>query len=241
MRTLIFFSILVGVLSQVTVNAQAPDTRFVASQIDLSGVYAAVYVRGAPSVTMPDVYPFTAEGELAHSAYDPLVSSTRVLEDCAPETVPAVLWSTNPMQIAQENGRIVFSFEEGNTTRSIPLARPTAQSHTELGNTVGYWVGGVLTIETTRPMAGFIFHGRGFPISQEARLTERYWRAPGENDLRMELLVDDPVNYREPLKFGRRWVWSPDDQVRPWECVSLGPRDSEPTDIDGLARMLEEL
>ena len=71
-------------------------------------------------------------------------------------------------------------------------------------------------------------------------MTERYWRNLGENDLQMELVVDDPVNYSEPVTLTRVFVWSAEEQVRPWECISLGPRFSEP-DIDELARMLEEL
>ena len=61
---------------------------------------------------------------------------------------------------------------------------------------------------------------------------------PGEKDLQLELLVDDPVNYTETFKLGREWIWAPDDQVLPYDCISLGPRDSEP-DIDELLRILE--
>ena len=135
-------------------------------------------------------------------------------------------------------------FERGNTIRSIPVhgtAPSLDEPHTDLGYSVGRWVGAVLTIETTHMMDGVIRNNRGYPISREARITERYWREPGEDDLQIELLVDDPENYTEILKLGRVWIWSPNDQVRPWECISLGPRDSAPPDIDALARMLEEL
>ena len=136
----------------------------------------------------------------------------------------------------------MIRFEEDDIARFISMdGAPPAedQPHTRLGYSVGHWIGEVLSIETTHMMDGFIH--RGYPISQEARITERYWREPGENDLQMELLVDDPTNYTETFTLGWVWVWSPDEQIRPWECISLGPRGSEPPDIDELVRMLEEV
>ncbi len=245
MRALLSFVILVGVISHVTVNAQVPGTLPVGSEVDFSGVYVAVFVGEPDIVFEPDVYPFTAQAERAYNAYDPAVADPRVGNDCAPERIPAILWSADPMEIVHEDGRIVMRFEAGDTVRSISVggaALPADQPHTELGYSVGHWVGGVLTIETTHLMGGIIVNDMGQPISQEARITERYWREPGEDNLQMELLVDDPVNYTEPLKLGRVWGWSPDERVRPWNCFSLQtPRESEPLKVDELARMLEEL
>ncbi len=87
--------------------------------------------------------------------------------------------------------------------------------------------------------SGVIFGSDGYPISPDAKLTERYWREPGERDLQVEILVEDPVHYTETVRLGREWVWSPNEQIYPWECFSLGPRDAEP-DIDELVRMLED-
>ena len=241
MRTLLSFVILVGIISHVTVSAQAPGTLPAGSEVDFSGVYVTGFVGLPTFVIEPDAYPFTAGAERAFNAYDPLVAAPNQLDDCAASTMPSILWSTDPMQIAQEDGRIVFRFEEYDTTRFIPVdGAPPAevQPHPELGYSVGHWAGDVLTIETTHMMDGVIH--RGYPISREARITERYWREPGENNLQMELLVDDPTNYTETFTLGWEWIWSPDEQIRPWECFSLGPRDSEP-DIDELARMLGEL
>ena len=244
LRALTFFTILVGVVSHAPVNAQAPGTQPAGSEADLSGVYAAVYVGSPETVIPPEEYPFTAQGERAFSSYDPAVDDPRVGRDCAPERMPAILWSANPMEIVQEDDRIVIRFEAGDTVRSIPLnglSAPVDQPHTELGYSVAYWVGDVLTVETTHMMGGVIVNDMGQPISPDARITERYWREPGESNLQMELLVDDPVNYTEPAKLRRVWVWSPGEQVRPWSCFGLGPRESGATEVDDLARMLEEL
>lgn len=244
MSMLRFFAITVGLVSHLPVGAQAPTTQSAGPGVDFSGVYAAASFVAVATVVEPDVYPFTAAAERAFNAYDPLSAAANQTDDCTVETMPGILWSNNPMQITQEEGTVVIRFERGNTTRSIPVADvspPPDQLPTELGYSVGHWVGVVLTIETTQMLDGVIRNNRGYPISRGARLTERYWREPGENDLQMELLVDDPTNYTETFTMGRQWIWSSTDEVRHWECINLGPRDAEPPDIDELARMLEEL
>ena len=39
---------------------------------------------------------------------------------------------------------------------------------------------------------------------------------------------------------GRAFIWAPDEEIRDYGCVSLGPKDAPP-DLDELVRMLEEL
>ncbi len=244
MRALIFLAIFVGVIAHVEVSAQVPGTQSTSPRVDFSGVYVAVYVGEPETVILPDVYPFTAEAERAFNAFDRAVADPRVGNDCAPMRMPAILWSPDPMEILQEDEGVVVRFEAGDTTRSIPLdgpPPPANQPYTELGYSVAYWVADVLTIETTHMMGGVIVNDMGQPISREARTTERYWREPGEKDLQVEVLVDDAVNYTEPLKLVRVWVWSPDEQILPWQCFSLGTRESEAPSVDELARMLEEL
>ena len=185
-----------------------------------------------------------AVGERAHGAYDPLVGDPRQTDDCAPESMPAILWAgtLNTMQIVVEDDTIVMRLEHGGTVRSIHMdgaTPPADQPHIELGYSMGHWAGDVLTIETTHLAGGVVYTSRGYPVSRDARITERYWREAGKN-LQMELLLDDPVNYMQPVKLGREWIWSPDEQIIPWNCISLGPRDSEP-DIDALRRLLREL
>ena len=192
-------------------------TQPVGSEVDFSGVYVAVYV-GEPNIVFePDVYPFTAQARRAYDAYDPAVGDPTVGTDCAPERIPGILWSADPMEIIHEGGRIVMRLERGDTVRSIPMdgaAPPADQPNTELGYSVGHWAGDVLTIETTHLLGGIIVNDMGQPISQEARITERYWREPGETDLQMELLVDDPTNYTQTVTLGREWIWSPDEHLQ---------------------------
>ena len=238
MRTRTAFLILTGVLLHTTANAQ--DT----AGLDFSGVYTVgVFTGGLGPTTIeqPDPYPFTPEGERAHNDYNPLVSDIRQTDDCAKDPMPEILWSGNPIEIIQEDDRIVIRYEDADTMRSIAMNGPPPapdQPRDLLGYSVGRWEGEVLTIETTHTTAVAIFSNRGRPISPDVTITERYHREPG-NHLRLEIEIDDPVNYTGPFTITRMMMWAPDEQVRPWECVSLGPRESE--DVDEIARMLEEL
>lgn len=245
MRTLPLFAIAVGVVvvGHQIASAQAPGSQGAGSAPDFSGVYAPAIFVTAPTVTEPDPYPFTPEAERVFNAYDPLVVAPRQTDDCAAEVMPGVLWSGSPMEIIQEDGRLVIHFERGNIVRSIVMdgtPPPEDQPHTYIGYSVGHWAGDVLTIETTHLLDGGLRNNRGYPMSRDARLTERYWREPGANDLRLELSVDDPANYTRTITLGRDWIWAPDDKLLEWECIDLGSRDSEP-DLDELARMLEAL
>ena len=139
MRALTFFAILVGVASHVIVNAQAPGTQPTGPGVDLSAVYVAVYVGEPETVILPDVYPFTAEAERAFNAYDPAVADPRVGNDCAPARMPAILWSPDPMEILQEDRRIVIRFESGDTVRSIPLDGPPQLQTSRIPSWVTLW------------------------------------------------------------------------------------------------------
>ena len=203
----------------------------------------SVYVGSPETVIVPDTYPFTAVGERAFNDYDPAVDDPRLGNDCAPRRMPALLWTADPVEFSHEAGSTVIRFEALDMVRTVFMnGEPPApdQPHTVLGYSVGRWEGDVLVIETTHMLGGVIVNDMGQPISPNARLTERYRREPWENDLQVEILVDDPVNYVEPLRLRRAWVWAPNEEIRPWGCFSLDTSEGE-TGVDELARMLEEL
>jgi len=246
-KTLTALWIVAGALGHVAANAQQGSVPESGTAPDLSGVYTvglfSIGALGPTAIEEPDPYPFTLQGERAHNAYDPLVSDIRQADDCAQDPMPEILWSGNPIEIVQEDDSIAIRYEDVDTVRSVAMNGPPPaadQPPTPLGYSVGRWEGEVLTVQTTHTTASMIFSNRGRPISPGARITERYYRQPG-NHLRLEIEIDDPVNYTEVFTITRMMMWAPDEQVRPWECVSLGPRESEPQDIDDIARMLEAL
>jgi len=236
-RVLLTSTLIVGGLPAVGTpqTAESPENFF--------GVYAApIFDDGVPPLHEPDVIPFTEEGRRVSEAYNPGRDDPGMIDDCAPDPVPSIVWSGPPIEILEEPGRIVIRYERANVVRSIDMAGtpPAAdQPHTYLGYSVGRWEGDVLMIETTHMSGGAISEGSR-PLSRDGRITERYWREPGESDLQLEVEIDDPAYYTETFTMSRSFVWAPDEQLQDWGCVDFGPKDTPP-DIDELVRMLEEL
>ena len=226
------FSMGVAVIGHATVHAQVPG-------VDISGIYS-----GEETYEQPRTYPFTAEGQRTQDALDPFAGDPSQW-DCIPEVMPQlILWPTTVMEITHEDGSIVMTVERGSTVRTIRLdaGPPTAdQPHTELGYSVGHWTGEELTVETTDLVGGVLYAEEGGPVSREARITERYWRDPGERNLHMELVIDDPINYTEPIVVQREWIYSPQEQIHPYNCFSLELNETGPVDMEDLKRRLEQL
>jgi hypothetical protein len=234
-----------AIASVLTVVSGSPALGQPSAIPDFPGVYVSVWVGAVEVVTPPTVYPMTDSARQAYEAFDPFVSDPRRINDCAPEKVPTLLWTANPIEIGVQSDRIDIRYEEGGSSRVIWMngaAPPPDQPYTAVGYSVGRWEDGALVVSTTHMDSPTIVNDVGHPLSREAVLTERYWKEPGETTLRLEYQIEDPVNYTETLNFSRIWEPSDTEQVQPWECVNLGTRDdSEPPDFDELTRMLEEL
>ncbi len=213
------------------------------SPVDIFGIYAApLFDGGVPPLHEPEVIPFTEEGRRVSEAYDPGRDDLGMVDDCAPDPVPSVIWSGPPIEILEEPGRIVVRYERANVVRSIDMTGtppPADQAHTSVGYSVGRWEGDVLVVETTHMSGGTISDGDR-PLSLDGRITERYSRAPGSNDLHVDVEIDDPAYYTETFTMARDWVWSPDEELQDWGCVDFGDKETPP-DIDEFVRMLEEL
>ena len=239
---------LAGIIGWLLVAAQLPMMQDLSDDIempvvpDFSGTYISGTLVDTPTYTEPNPYPFTRIGALAHANFDPILADPQQQDDCAGESVPLVIWGGNPMAIVQQDDIIYMRFESGDTMRRIYLDENlpiSLQEHTPTGFSKGRWEGNELRIETTQLQAGIITTS-GHPMSQDAQLSERYWRNPESNNLQVELIVMDSANYTEPVTLTREFIWSQEERVQSWNCISLGPRFSEP-DIDDLVQMLESL
>ena len=208
---------------------------------DFSGIYMPQVFVGSPTLIVPDEFPLTSAGQERVDSYSRF-DEERQDNDCAPESMPGVLWLGAAMELSMNDGVPVFHYERGDSIRTIDMTgeAPTNHPASALGYSSGSWDGETLVIETTHLNGGTLVNNRANPLSSEATLTERYWRESGSNDLNLELTVDDPIYYTEVFTMSRILVFSPDDALQEWVCVNLGSRDEVP-DIDELTRMLEEL
>ena len=99
---------------------------------------------------------------------------------------------------------------------------PADHPRTRLGYSVGHWDGDVLVIETTHMLGGGNVGQTGHPYSEQARVSERYWKEPDNEALNIEVTLEDPVNYTRPFVLYRyRFESRPDWEWTPWNCSML--------------------
>jgi len=230
-RVPLFIAAMMNCITGATVVAQTPD-------------FYGRYV-GVLTIEEPAEYLLTEAGQNSFDSYDPNYGDPRQWNDCAPEGIPALLLTPGvaTVDLLEVNGSIEMRYERDDAIRTVHMDTDQlieTQSDTVLGYSRGNWADDVLVIETTHLTGGVVIAQTSYPLSPDAHVTERYWREPGGSDLRMEVVVDDPVNYVEPVRIARTWAWSPDAPLLPWDCVSLGPRHSDELDVSELRRMLEE-
>ena len=129
----------------------------------------------------------------------------------------------NGQQIVQAPGSIVILQEMVHEARVIPMdGRPhaSAEIRTYMGDPRGHWEGNTLVVETTNFLGGktsVTANGWGTPTSEELKLVERYTRV-GPNEMRYEVMVDDPKTYVRPFKIGFPLTQEPGYQNFEYAC-----------------------
>jgi hypothetical protein len=127
-------------------------------------------------------------------------------------------------QIVQTPGSVAIVVEMVHDARAIPLFRDksTAQAghgpaalQPWLGDSVGWWEGDSLVVETVHVHPE---QGRWGPIylSPQGRVTERFTRV-AEREILYEFKIDDPVYYSQPWRAEISLTASP-DQVYEYAC-----------------------
>lgn len=231
-RAALFFAVLMS---------NAISTAALAQTLDFYGRYVGIL-----TIEEPAEYLLTETGQISYDNYDPNYGDPRQWDDCAPEGIPALLLTPGVATVdllEVDDGNIEMRYERDDAIRTVHMdtnGSTEAESDSVLGHSHGYWADDVLTIETANLTGGVVIAQTSYPLSSDAHVTERYWREPGENNLKMGVVVDDPLNYIEPVRIGRTWVWSPDAPLLPWSCVGLGQRYNDELDIGELRRMLEK-
>jgi hypothetical protein len=75
-----------------------------------------------------------------------------------------------------------------------------------------------LVVETDHITAGYFDH-EGTPQSDQIRTVERFIPNADYSRLDYTLTTTDPVNFTKPFDLKRYFVWKPENQVYPYECL----------------------
>ena len=171
--------------------------------------------------------PFTAEGAAKASTFDRAAYQESYASTCTVAHMPMVASPARYlMRLYQGEDLVTIYQQRTDTVRTIHMnAEPPLAElpHTRLGHSIGHWQGETLVIETTHVVGGTT-DNLGFPYSDQSRITERYWREPGQNNLTLEVTLEDPVNYTEPfVLYKHELVWRPEFDWVAWNCSVLQP------------------
>ena len=95
---------------------------------------------------------------------------------------------------------------------------PEGVSDSLLGYSVGRWEDDrTLVVETGRVDFPYL-DDAGTPMSNDARMIERFSLSQDGNDLAYEISVTDSENLVEPVVWVAAWTWIPGTIIRPYEC-----------------------
>ena len=102
-------------------------------------------------------------------------------------------------QIVQTKDNVAIHVEMNHDVRIIRLGDRTHLPETMrpwMGDSVGWWEGDTLVVETTNFPPGYRISslGGGFVYSPEGKLIERFTPV-GEDEIRYEFIVDDPQHF----------------------------------------------
>ena len=127
-----------------------------------------------------------------------------------------------PAKIIQAPDQIVLLYETHMGLRQIFTdGRPLPNNDPQpwfYGYSVGRWEGDTLVVETIGFKDGGWLDINGSPLSDKARVTERF-RRPTYGTIEIEQTVDDPVNYTRPFTTRLNWRLMPDTEIMEMVCL----------------------
>ena len=124
----------------------------------------------------------------------------------------------NHYQIVQTPGAVMIHTEMISHARVIPLrsAHQPAALHPLFGDSIGWWEGDKLVIETTNFNPYHEWQDHPAYLSERAKVTERFSRV-ADDKLLYEFTVDDPAFYAQSWK-GEITYWNDGERIYEYAC-----------------------
>jgi hypothetical protein len=166
-------------------------------------------------VGMPE-YPLTASASLTRKNFDPVADNP--IPGCTPKGMPHILGQPYPVEFVDQGERILLRIEEYDLTRVIHMTNePTPSEPTPLGLSIGRWDGDSLLVTTSSILAPQF--SAGIPLSESARVEERFALRDDQARLNFRVTVTDPAIFTEPVTREKYWTWIPGVEIQPYECM----------------------
>lgn len=163
------------------------------------------------------------ETEERKRAIDAAESDTSDVSNCVLVGVPRIWAQPYPFEIAVRPEDVIIVYEHLHSFRSIymnqePVTLETAIALNRYGNSVGYWEGDTLIIESLAFSDLPFLDETGLPQSEHLRTVERI-RKLDEDTLEVVTTVEDPQYYDQPWTVRATFERQPDDvRVEEYVC-----------------------
>jgi len=206
------------------VAEDAPDNSTINSeQIEAATARAngifRVWVVESRSGGTPEL-PLTAAARAAKEAW---VQPEDRAWQCEPPTMLENMSSPYPIDFIDGGDEITLRMEQWDGVRTIYLNRSIDSadpSAMRMGYSVGRWEGRTLIVETKNIVAGY-FDDLGTPQSDAATVLEHFTLSEDETRLDLDATLVDSEVFTEPLVLQtQHFVWTPGEEVKPFNCSS---------------------
>jgi hypothetical protein len=174
---------------------------------------------------MRETPPYNAEYEARYSKIIADVRKGVAVDDgsarCLPQGMPRMMVINYPIDIIVQPKRVVMLFEPLAQRRIIYT---DGRKHTDLadldpsfsGESIGYWEGNVLVVDTIGLREDTVFDVSVAPHSDALHIRERMRRV-GEN-LEIHYVVEDPKAFTKPWYITRVYKRNPGWELREFVC-----------------------
>ena len=138
----------------------------------------------------------------------------------SPGIVAMVAWGGYPMEILRSENRLTVLYEVDSEVRRVFMddsQPPEFYPTSAMGWSNGHWDGSELIINT-QLIEGNVRDFRGEPVSDGARMHERYSLSDDGKTLSAVIMLLDRENYKVPPIRRRQWQRSPETVIYPYEC-----------------------
>jgi hypothetical protein len=193
---------------QVAPPAQPPD---------LSGIWGGRYqfsIAKAPAMTPAAEKIFKAR----RPEDDPIAQ-------CKPPGVPRVMNMAFPIEIVQTPKVIYFLMEYDHMVRRVYMdqAHPKNLDPNWLGHSIGRWEGRTLVVDTVGLTDETWLDEQANPHSDQLRVVERFTRSEDGKSLAVEVVLEDPTMYPQPIRYSKSYPLRDDLQIMEWVCEFTSP------------------
>lgn len=220
-------------------NLEAPAPRMPDGKPDLSGIWenfrrnagsqaAGQAAGGAPLASFRDIGAGMKDG-LPLQPWAAALKKQRMAEHskdnpdakCLPMGIMQFHMHPQPRKIIETPDEVLILYEANDGIRQIYTdGRPLPPRDVDpwwYGYSVGHWEGDTLVVETTGLRDGGWLDINGSPLTDAAKLTERF-RRPNFGTLDIQITVDDPKAYTRPFTVSVAQRLTPDTELIEFVC-----------------------